>query len=263
MKSFRSKVLLLILTFSCGGLSLTAKTVVEAFEEANQAYTRGDSLLKESSNPKAAKNEFLAALNLYKTCLKKAESPELHRNLGNTYFKLGKTGYSIFHFRQALQLQPSSEEIRTNLELARKTAKLPKNKKSLYEKTLAKKSPHFWKWILAITFWLGVGTLLLPKYFRIQGPIPSTLGIIFLLFSLIPLWAIIQSGKVRTVGIILEQDAPLLISPTPESEVANYLQPGQEVQLNLDPQSKTHIYAHTESGDSGWLPNQFVGHIHP
>lgn len=263
MNRFHLKALLVLLIHSCSWLSLSAKTVVEAFEEANQAYTRGDSILKESSNPKEAENEFLTALQLYKTCLEKAESSALHRNLGNTYFKLGKIGYSIYHFRQAHQLSPSSEEIRANLQLAKKTAKLPENKESLYEKTLAKKTPHFWKWILAITFWLGIGTLLLPKSFKIQGPIPTTIGILLILFSLLPLWSILQAGKVRNVGIILEPDAPLLISPTQESAVANYLQPGQEVQLNKNSKSKTHIYANTETGDSGWLPKQLVGRIHP
>ena len=253
----------ILFTLSISWLSLPAKTVVEAFEEANQAYTRGDSILKKSNNPKEAENDFLTALRLYNICLEKAESPALHRNLGNTNFKLGKIGHSIYHFRQALQLSPSSEEIRANLQLARKTAKLPENKESLYEKTLEKKSPHVWKWVLAGTFWLGVAILILPKYFRIQGPVFSTLGILLLLLSMIPLWAILQSGKVRNLGIILEEDAPLLISPTSESAVANYLQPGQEVQLTLNSPSKTHIFANTATGDSGWLPKQLVGHIHP
>ena len=252
----------LSLVLAATPLLLHAKTVEETFEQANQEYAKADTLLKKKESGKA-KEGFQKAVGLYKSCLEKAESPALHFNLGNTYFKLGKAGHSIFHFRQALLLDPSSAETRANLALARKSLNLPEVEESLYGKTLARRSPHFWKWMLWGGVWIGMGLALLPRYFGLRSPVPVITGAVFLLFSLVPAWAIQKAAEARNLGIILDPNTPMLVSPTQESALSHELQPGQEVHLKRQEGQKEYIFANTENGESGWVPVKSLGQLHP
>lgn len=47
------------------------------------------------------------------------DDPRVHYNLGNAYFKAGRLGFAIWHYRKALELAPRDEDIRSNLEYAR------------------------------------------------------------------------------------------------------------------------------------------------
>lgn len=250
----------LALAMSC--LPAKAKTVEEAFGQANQEYAKADMLLKGKESGKATEG-FLRAVSLYKTCLDKAESPALHFNLGNAYFKLGKAGHSIYHFRQALLLDPSSAETRANLALARKSAKLPEMEESLYDKTLSRRSPHFWKWLLWAGIWIGAGLILLPRYFGFQGPVPIITGGVFLIFSLVPALAIQKAGEAKNWGIILEPDTTMLVSPTQESALSHELQAGQEVFLKRQEGQEDYIFANTKNGESGWVHVENLGQLHP
>jgi tetratricopeptide (TPR) repeat protein len=252
--------LFLLVTF--GIKPLLSKTVDETFEEGNQEYAKANKLLNEKDAGKAGEG-FERAASLYLSCLEKAESAALHFNLGNTYFKLGKAGHSIYHFKQALLLDPTSEETRANLALARKSAKLPKEQGSLYAKTLARRSPHFWKWLLWAGIWIGVSLVFLPKYFGLGGPVPQVTGAVSLLFSIVPLWAIQKASLARNVGIILGPDTPMLVSPTLESASSHILQPGQEVFLRPSKQSDGYVFANTGNGESGWIKLANIGRLHP
>ena len=110
-----------------------ALTVEEAFEAGNQAYTRGENTLLKARNKgvdekepllESAEKEFERALANFNSCLGQAESSALHFNMGNTYFKLGQLGRSIFHFRRSQELEPSSEESRANLRFVQNIAGL-------------------------------------------------------------------------------------------------------------------------------------------
>jgi uncharacterized protein YgiM (DUF1202 family) len=45
--------------------------------------------------------------------------PRVHYNLGNAYFKAGRLGFAILHYRKAMEMAPRDEDIRSNLEYAR------------------------------------------------------------------------------------------------------------------------------------------------
>ena len=242
--------------------SVSAKTVEEAFEEANQAYASADMLLNQNDKQKAEQS-FNLALELYKTCLEKAESTSLHFNMGNTYYKLGKPGYAIYHYRKALQLDPSSEEVRANLQLANQFADLPLKEESLYEQTLGRQSPHFWKWVLCVSLWLGISLIILPRYFGFVGPVPLIIGFVVISISVLPIIALKKASDVKQLGIILEEDTPILVSPTQTSAIANYLQAGHTVSINHSVKAAAYLYIISSQGDSGWIPTEKVGRLHP
>lgn len=79
-----------------------------AFETGNQLY------LKEN---------YQGAIHSYESILSSGkQSAEVYFNLGNCYYKLHKVAPAIYNYEKALLLKPNDEEIKTNLEFARKMA---------------------------------------------------------------------------------------------------------------------------------------------
>ncbi|MCL1943371.1 MAG: tetratricopeptide repeat protein [Candidatus Azobacteroides sp.] len=65
-----------------------------------------------------AKGNYVEAAEAYDRELSKGVSAELYYNLGNAYYKSGKTALAILNYERALELAPGDGDIRANLELA-------------------------------------------------------------------------------------------------------------------------------------------------
>ncbi len=256
--------------FLVGCSSGWALTVGEAFEAGNQAYARGENTLSEARGQdaamkatlqEAAQEEFGRALAHYKACLEQAESSSLHFNLGNTYFNLGQLGRSIYHFRRAQELDPASEEARANLIFVRSVAGLEAPTDSLYGKTLARRSPGFWAWLSAVGFWAGAALLVFPRMYGSRGPGLPIFGVVVLLFSLVPEWALLQAGNAKSLAIVLDNDTPLLVSPAGDSAATTYLQGGEAVELNLSREHTAHVFVTTTRGEEGWVARAELGRV--
>ena len=92
---------------ACVGLMLPAAVGAqqEIFSQGNQLYQQGD---------------FAGAAAAYEAVLEGGfESPSLHYNLGNAYFKSGDLGRSILEWERARTLDPSDPDVLANLALAR------------------------------------------------------------------------------------------------------------------------------------------------
>lgn len=89
-----------ILVFQFG----LAQTPEEQFAKANEAYA--DANYKE-------------ATRLYEKLIDADwQSPELHFNLANTYYKVGEIAPSIYHYEMALLLSPGNKTYQNNLKFA-------------------------------------------------------------------------------------------------------------------------------------------------
>ena len=133
------------------------------------------------------------AVNLYEKVATGTHSPNLHGNLANLYFKLGKYGQAIVNYRQALLLDPSNREIRENLSFALEVANVPKNQRVL-SNYLNSESIDFWFIMMAVIFWTGS---LAFSYFYFAGWnkqrffIPVSIWLLLLSFTT---WAIYTSS---------------------------------------------------------------------
>ena len=75
------------------------------FDEGNQRYQAGD---------------FEGALDRYRRILDEGlESGELHYNIGNAHFRLGRLAPAILHYERARRLMPGDDDLLANLALAR------------------------------------------------------------------------------------------------------------------------------------------------
>lgn len=100
----RKLIYLCFLLFSFAGFSQNE----DLFEEANSAYQSGD---------------YQNAVNFYEEILDNGEtSAELYYNLGNAHYKMNNVAPSIYYYEKALQLDPTDEDIKNNIEFARNMA---------------------------------------------------------------------------------------------------------------------------------------------
>ncbi len=102
MKRFGALLLFILPVVQSTALANTNEIL---WQEAAESYDRGD---------------YSSALEKYGRILERGfSSSELYYNLGNSYFKSGKLGASIWAYRRALKLDPDMEQARSNLNYAR------------------------------------------------------------------------------------------------------------------------------------------------
>ena len=64
-------------------------------------------------------NDYISAAQVYESLLTNGESAELYYNLGNSYYKMGDIAKAILNYERALLLDPGSNDIRFNLDMAK------------------------------------------------------------------------------------------------------------------------------------------------
>ena len=76
---------------------------------------------KEESDSLYSVGKYNEAISLYQKIIEQqGTSSEIYYNLGNCYYKIHDLAHSILYYERALKIDPSDEDIRYNLSLARK-----------------------------------------------------------------------------------------------------------------------------------------------
>ena len=101
----RIAFLVMALMMSVVGMAqLSSVSYDNWFEDGNSAYNEGN---------------YEQALTFYNSVVESGmESAALYYNMGNTYYKMKDYPKSILYYEKALKLDPSNEDIKTNLEIA-------------------------------------------------------------------------------------------------------------------------------------------------
>lgn len=102
MKRFSVLLLFILPVVQSTALATTDETL---WQEAAESYDRGD---------------YLSAIERYNKISERGfSSSELYHNLGNSYFKSGRLGASVWAYRKALKLDPDMEPAKSNLQYVR------------------------------------------------------------------------------------------------------------------------------------------------
>ncbi len=96
------------------------------------------------------------AVESYEKALDFSHSSNLHSNLANLHFKMGRYGKAVLHFRKALLLDPGNEEIKANLAFTREKAGLVPKASSVGDFYFAPENSNFWNWTTSVLFWCGL-----------------------------------------------------------------------------------------------------------
>lgn len=95
---------LLICILAMMGWAFAQNPADEWFDQANTAYNSGN---------------YDDAVGLYQKILDTGmESVPVYYNMGNAYYKMSEYPMAIYYYEKALKLDPSNDDVRTNLEIA-------------------------------------------------------------------------------------------------------------------------------------------------
>ncbi|MFO7721367.1 MAG: tetratricopeptide repeat protein [Gillisia sp.] len=223
------------------------------FEKANADYNEGN---------------YQEALENYQQILSNGEtSAALYFNLANTHYKLNNIAPSVYYYEKALQLKPKDEDIRNNLEFARKMviddieevpetglAKMVKN-------TISKLSFDGWAWmaiicsvifaIFFLLYYFSAGTKFKRLFFGVS--------ILFLIVSIGSVgFAYQQQASIQNsqYAIIFAEEVPVRSEPNLRSDELFLLHEGTK--LKVLETFQDWIKLELSSGAQGWITKNEV-----
>ncbi len=229
-------ILLLTGLLLLGGIG--AQAADNLFEQANQAYSRG---------------EYRQAINLYQeTAAEQGVSGSLLYNLANSYAAAGQVGRAVLNYERALRLAPGNSDIQANLEQVRKDAGLYRDDTPLYERLADLLEADQWLMLSGAAFLLlSILTLAVNLNKKIPAG-PARLMITgTLLLILITLPPALLRYQAWNDGVVTGGDVKLLISPFPEAASSGTIKEGRLVRPK-----KTHgsyVLVQDATGRKGWI----------
>jgi hypothetical protein len=139
--------ILLVQLWECGGAE-TGADVEAAFQEANRLFEQG---------------EYASAIGAYERLLADGQgSAAVYFNLGNAWFKSGRVGKAIWHYRTARDLSPRDADVRANLQFARDLVGEPVREGRL-ERWIGLLTVDEWAAVSVVLFWSWLGVLMIGQ----------------------------------------------------------------------------------------------------
>ena len=173
-------------------------------------------------------------------------------NLGNAEWKVGRAGYAVLAWERARSLNPFSRNTEANLRFARHSARVEAPTLSWHERYSTLLPGDWWLVIASAGLWGGVALLTLPRLLGWrradwhQG-LAAALLAVFLLCgpALFGLW------KRAQLGVVLEEETPLRLTPTREAETLTKLPAGEMARIERE--RGDYFYVRAEGDRAGWL----------
>ena len=117
---------------------------------------------------------------------------------------------------------------RANLKFARQVAQVDEPQLKWFETASTWLPPEAWVWLAGSSLWLAAGMLTLPGFFRQRkSGWQQTLAALGLGIFLSSVTANLGVVSRTQLGFVLKKDAPLLLTPTRESEAISTLNAGE------------------------------------
>lgn len=222
-----------------------------------QNKVAADSLYRQEKYEEAAK--------MYESILsKQGEAADIYYNLGNCYYKTDNIPYAIVNYERALLLDPSDDDIRTNLEFARsKTTDKVTPVSEMFFITWWKNitnsmSYTSWTILAIISFLLMLAGIL--AYMFLHNITTRKVGaygaIVLLIFTILAnLFAYSQYQRLtqRNTAIVIAPAANVKSSPNESSTDLFIVHEGSKVEI-LDSSMQGWREVKFEEGKQGWLP---------
>ena len=194
----------------------------------------------------------------------------LFYNLGNANYRIGKIGYAILYYEKALELSPSDEDVKHNLDFAHlstvdRIQPLPRFFLfDWWEALLGLFSINGWAYVVFVFYLLVIlfagaysfsKTIKQQKIFFFSG----IAGVFLLAFSISLLVIKINRETTLKSGVIVEQAVTVKFSPDPQSTDAFIIHEGLKV--NLEDKLDTWVKIRLADGKVGWIEQNYVEQI--
>jgi len=190
------------------------------------AAASADALFREGTSAYRA-GDYSGAARAFSQAAGRRPASGTLQNLGNAQWQGGQTGRAIVAWEQALWLNPFNGAARDNLRFARKAAQLEAPELSWDEVVSTWLPIDWWAWITGASLWLAVGMVLLPGILRCRKAAwhqaVAALGITVFLLSVPAHFGVHTRTR---IGFVVQQDAPVRLTPTQEAQVVARLSAG-------------------------------------
>jgi tetratricopeptide (TPR) repeat protein len=182
-------------------------------------------------------------------------------NLGLADWYRGRTGEAILAWEQAAWLNPFDRAAWENLSYARENAPVNPPELTWFEQASTWLPANWWTWLAGGSLWLAVALVTLPGFFRIRKAgwhqTTSALSLGVFLLCLAPSVGVVTRSN---LGIVLENNTLLRLTPTQSAENIATLPPGEPVRELR--KRGDHIFIHTQNGN-GWVERRQIGFLVP
>ena len=242
--TFMNRAWLLILALLAGASFSRAASADDMFQDGLQAYRNG---------------EFSQAASLFSQSAAERPAEGTFLNLGNAQWNRGRTGPAILSWERALWLNPADSAARNNLSFARDTVQVESPQLRWYEEASGWLSATSWAWVTALSLWVVAGFMTLPTVLRLRRvawhQAVMAVGAAVFLFS-IP--AHVGLATRSCMGIVLDPNTPLRLTPTQDAEEVTRLGAGEPARCLRT--RGDYIYVRLNRA-SGWLRRGEIGLI--
>ncbi len=226
----------------------------EEFVQANKFYEERD---------------YSSAIRLYQSVLAQGkESAAVYFNLGNAYFKNGDLGQAVLYYMKAKRQSPDDEDIRHNLEFARRFSAVQMEGVELnpintfFLSIVDTYRLTTMAWLSSALFVLFVVVLILRFGLGMTGNTVRAALVLCLMLVLIS--AALTTFKYRVDylnrrAVIIAEDSPVLTGPSEQSDVELQGAPGLVVQILEE--SDGYYSVLFENKRRGWISKDLVAEI--
>lgn len=244
-------------------LFLGADAFQVAFDQANDAYLRGD---------------FAAAVQAYEALLAEdIEDASVFFNLGNAYFRQSRLGLAIANYERALRLEPGLEDAQENLALAVMQTK-QKTGKQLPEPWA--QNLLFWHYglahdttrLLAVAFWAVFWALVTLRQWRAfpywRGAV-AAMAVLTIAFTA-SVWA---KAHPAPMAVVIADGTALRYGPSENEEIVAYAPEGRVEKtaavlfdgdrVTVETRANGWARIATVDGKRGWAPESALVFISP
>jgi len=242
-----SQVLLRIVQVALPAVILGLSTLVaageqekatELFEQANISFTQG---------------KFEQAIEQYSNIINEyGMSASLLYNLANSYAAAGEIGWAVLNYERARHLSPGDADIQGNLAQVRKDAGLYRDDRPLHRRLAGLLGADQWLLLAGCALFCCslFGLLIVLGGGRKGKGLPWLLtgALLVVLFTIPPAFLRYQDWN---IGVVVSEDAHLLISPFADAQLAGDIKAGRLVRPEKE--HGDYMLVETETGKSGWL----------
>ena len=180
-------------------------------------------------------------------------------NLGLAEWQRGHGGSAILAWQRALWIDPFDKRAAEDLDFGRQVTELDAPQLNWFEMLSTWLPPADWLWLAGAGLWLAAGMMLLPAVARRQRTgwhqTLAACGLCVFLFSLAGNWGVISRTN---IGFVVQENAPLLLTPTHEGEVTATLTSGEPAR---ELRKLGNYYLIRTVSETGWVERDQFGLI--
>jgi tetratricopeptide (TPR) repeat protein len=235
-------LLFLFLASLCVSAPAAGTTIEETFQQANEAYSRGDYT--------SAAADYEQIIEIY------GYSPGVLFNLANSYAQDGQIGRAVLNYERALRLNPSDPDIIGNLELVEKENGLFPKEPTETEKFFKLLKLNQWSLLTLCSLILLVLVLFSAMKLRFSRQLTISLSAGCLLLAILAVYGTFFHYQYFNPSVVVAAETRLFISPFDSAASSGTIQQGRRVYP-----LKTHgnfSYVTDETGRKGWVPSASI-----